>query len=453
MDHGTLAQNLPISSLISEFDSKMSKIKEVIDSFDQSIRDLSSACTVRGSYGNGAVSSIHSPHQSQLEKCLRISAWRYLYQEKNLSLLMTASERARFERDLENPPDFNMDTIRATFGDLVSNPRMSILKGLAEVFCQLDDAYKSHSNVKIGVKGLPKRVILTGWNGYYRMDEPVNLINALRLAQGKGPITRDDLKWNVKGCPENEQWYLPFGKKEGDEVERIKLNGLEFRAFQNGNLHIRFDKDTLTDINRALAEYYGEVLPDVESDDSDVPPILRGTSVSKDLQYYWTPRPAGIRLLDDVYLKDKKILEPSCGDGRIMDLVVERAINDGHQFKMIGYEYHNGRAQEAREKGHSVITANFLEVPATDEFDVVLMNPPFYGKHYLKHINHAIKFLKPGGLLRAILPATAWYDHGMLPKTSTRHYMMWRDLPVGTFAESGTNVPTGVWSYIKPTTD
>jgi len=95
------------------------------------------------------------------------------------------------------------------------------------------------------------------------------------------------------------------------------------------------------------------------------------------------------------------------------------------------------RANLLKSGWHAVLTANFLEHPATPTFDVVVMNPPFYGRHYVKHVQHALKFLKPGGTLVSILPATAHYDHGELKGE-------WRDLPVGSFSESGTNVPTGM---------
>lgn len=65
------------------------------------------------------------------------------------------------------------------------------------------------------------------------------------------------------------------------------------------------------------------------------------------------------------------------------------------------------------------------------------MNPPFYGRHYVKHVQHALRFLKPGGTLVSILPATAHYDHDELKGE-------WRDLPVASFADAGTNVPTGL---------
>ena len=107
----------------------------------------------------------------------------------------------------------------------------------------------------------------------------------------------------------------------------------------------------------------------------------------------------------------------------------------GH--RVFGIEYHAGRAAEARAKGHNVLTANFLEYPSTADFDLVVMNPPFYGRHYVKHVRHALTFLKPGGTLVSILPATAHYDHGELEGE-------WRDLPVGSFSEAGTNVPTGM---------
>lgn len=86
------------------------------------------------------------------------------------------------------------------------------------------------------------------------------------------------------------------------------------------------------------------------------------------------------------------------------------------------------------------MTANFLEQSSAPEFDLVVMNPPFYGRHYEKHVRHALKFLKPRGLLVAILPITARYDHRGLEDLKP----LWRDLPVGSFSESGTNINTTV---------
>ncbi|TNE54821.1 MAG: SAM-dependent methyltransferase, partial [Sphingomonadales bacterium] len=105
-----------------------------------------------------------------------------------------------------------------------------------------------------------------------------------------------------------------------------------------------------------------------------------------------------------------------------------------------GIEVDQSRASECRRKGHSVMMANFLETAPTGDFDQVVMNPPFYGRHYAKHVRHALDYLKPGGRLTAILPITARHDHGELDDLRPQ----WSDLPIGSFRESGTNINTTV---------
>ena len=55
-----------------------------------------------------------------------------------------------------------------------------------------------------------------------------------------------------------------------------------------------------------------------------------------------------------------------------------------------------GRAAEARAMGHAVQCANFLETVPSASFDHVVMNPPFFGTHYARHVEHALRYLKPG---------------------------------------------------------
>ena len=108
-----------------------------------------------------------------------------------------------------------------------------------------------------------------------------------------------------------------------------------------------------------------------------------------------------------------------------------------------GIEVDGARAEQCREKGHRVQRANFLETAPTGDYDRVVMNPPFYGTHYARHVEHALRYLRPGGILIAILPAAARYEHGLLTGS-------WEDLPVGSFSESGTNVNTSVLTLRRP---
>jgi len=131
------------------------------------------------------------------------------------------------------------------------------------------------------------------------------------------------------------------------------------------------------------------------------------------------------------------VLEPFCGCGRLLDAL--RSAGDDP----FGIEVDPARAAQCREKGHAVQCANFLETVPTGDYDRVVMNPPFYGTHYARHVEHVLRYLHPNGVLTAILPATARYDHGLLS-------VSWEDLPVGAFSENGTNVNTCILTLRRP---
>lgn len=423
------AMRLSLADLVAEYDSKKNALDDLRATLAQAVSACEDGTQIGGSYGGDIWGRGGKPGMCSPDRALRSSAWRHVYRGLNIHLLAPASERSRFERELDDPPEFTIDNIRATFGDYIADPRGSILRGLAEVFVQLDPAYKSHSKVRVGVKGLPKRVIINGAAGSYRFgswgyDKLRDMLNALRVYRGQehmGPREFGDLQQSAKPGLD------------------VFSDGVTLRAFQNGNMHVLFDSDTCRDINRALAEFYGDVLPDAPEENAK---RRTGTDVSADLAYYPTPEAVARRLVNDLHLPEgSRILEPSCGCGRVMDAA--RAQYPGATLR--GIEYDAGRAAEARAKGHSVQVANFLDVPPDPSFDAVFMNPPFCGRHWRKHLDHAKRFLRSRdrrrGVVMCILPASAWYD-GHLTKQEGR----WSDLPVASFAESGTNVPTGIFT-------
>ncbi len=434
-----------VLDIVDEYEEKNAAIDDAIASFEAAFSQLELAASVQGKYV--APVTRHRPNVSarELRSNLLKSGWKAIYDRLQIDRIASAKDKKLFERTLENPPELTFDNAKATFGDYLMRPRYHILRGLAEVFSDLDPAYKSHSKVKIGVKGLPKRVIIY-WGDYsgWGRDKFRDIANALAAYRGDPQIEYEELA-EIDACHRAGQDAVLNGlelkKYRGgkDEVILTPDRGLTVRKFSNGNAHVFFGPEALLDINRALAEFYGEVLPDAEEENAKP---QTSTAVSKDLQFYWSPKEvidralgvAGIYKRDDYSGREARahrVLEPSCGDGRILDEL--RACG----CRPFGIEVHAGRAAEARAKGHSVMTGNFLEQPARPEFDFVVMNPPFYGRHYVKHVRHALKFLKPGGTLVSILPATAHYDHQELQG-------QWTDLPVGSFSEAGTNVPTGI---------
>lgn len=448
---GALALPMTVADLIAEHDEKAANVEAAIRSYDEAFQRLGMSLTVQGTFVE-PVGSKSYLHADSLRKNLLKSGWRAIYNRLQIDRIASAKDKQLFERAIADPPPLTLDNAKATFGDYFERPRFHILRGLAEVFADLDPAYKSHSKVRIGVKGLPKRIILNGWGQYsygYARDKFCDMCNALAAYQGKAPFEHAEMQLINEAHQRGEDAVVGdrrIIKMLDGEPVYAPDRGMTVRKFANGNAHVFFDKWALLDINHALAEFYGDVLPDAEPE--DVKPSA-STAVAKDLQFYWSPPAVVDAALDLVGLPgpnayaygrtppEYRVLEPSCGDGRILDQIRARGSTG------LGIEYHPGRAAEARAKGHAVVTANFLEQAPKPEFDMVVMNPPFYGRHYVKHVRHALKFLKPGGTLVSILPATARYDHDELKGD-------WRDLPVASFAEAGTNVPTVLLRMIAP---
>lgn len=429
------------SEIVAEYETKRAALSDALAEFEAAGTALKSAATISGTWGNVTLDTGRGIYPSVLEKSLLQSAWRHVYELYGLEQVASASAKRVYEQMFIAPPPFTVENIRDKFGDLVSDPWGSILRGLAEVFSGLDPAFKSHEKMKIGVKGLPKRVILDSVAGYgsWGRDRLRDILNALAAFQGKPLVEYREMEALFKGGSLLEEWTAP--KDFHREETTFPARGVWLKRFQNGNGHLFFSPEALADINRALAEYYGDVLPDCPDDDARPAKQRASTAVSKDLQYYPTPLAVVERIVSEMsyHIKGARILEPSCGCGRFMDALRAAGAD------VIGCEVDPVRAAMCEAKGHRVMRMNFLETVPSVDFDQVVMNPPFYGRHYAKHVRHALRFLKPGGRLTAILPASARYDHGELDDLAPH----WDDLPVGSFSESGTNINTTVATIRK----
>ena len=432
-DHAAPALRRSLSAIVAEYDEKAESIPEALAAFAAAETAINTAACIGGAWGGRVFSSEPRIYEKDVRLALLRSAWKHVYDGLNIEQVASAKDRKQLELRLTSPLPFSLENIAEVFGEYLLDPRFHVLKGLAECFTDLDPAYKSHSRVKIGVEGLPKRIIVAhvgGWNSWGR-ERVKDTLNALRVYRGEPRYT-----------------FREFEEMMNEAQRRGESDfcGGRIRAFQNGNAHLIFDQQGRLDINRALAEFYGAVLPDAPSDAEAKQP---STEVARDLQFYPSPRSVAATVVDALNLRGgETILEPSCGDGAIMDELAARNMSR-HDHRMTaavlvtGVEYDAVRADMARAKGHSVMTANFLQIKPDPRFDRVVMNPPFYGRHYKKHLDHAVKFLKPGGCLVCILPASAFYDHGTTIGS-------WSDLPVASFASSGTNIPTGYCVYWKP---
>lgn len=155
-------------------------------------------------------------------------------------------------------------------------------------------------------------------------------------------------------------------------------------------------------------------------------------------QLFQTPPELAARLVALLDLQPgARVLEPSAGLGRILDALAPYA-----PVEVVAVEMAAPCAAELfrqNRPGVSLRQANFLE--KTPEglglFDAVAMNPPFHMRADVRHILHALKFLKPGGRLAALCLDTRHRETALRHLAST-----WKAVPDGVFAKEGTNVRT-----------
>jgi predicted RNA methylase len=122
----------------------------------------------------------------------------------------------------------------------------------------------------------------------------------------------------------------------------------------------------------------------------------------QDEGYFPTPAPVVADMLALADLEPgMEVLEPSAGDGAIARAVAA----EGCEVDCV--ELNEKRASGLRAAGfaRTVDTADFLAMSPLPRYDRVLMNPPFSGKQDIAHVRHALGFLKPGGLLIAVMAA------------------------------------------------
>jgi len=119
-------------------------------------------------------------------------------------------------------------------------------------------------------------------------------------------------------------------------------------------------------------------------------------------------------------------------------------------------ELHEQHAAVIRSAGYAreVTTADFLTVSPEPVYDRVIMNPPFAGKADVAHVQHALRFLKPGGVLVSVMSAGVTYrtDRATagLREAVTEAGGAIEQLPLRAFAESGTDAGTVIVTIPKP---
>ncbi|NUQ96188.1 MAG: methyltransferase [Streptomyces sp.] len=161
-------------------------------------------------------------------------------------------------------------------------------------------------------------------------------------------------------------------------------------------------------------------------------------------QYFPTPDPVVGRLITLAALEPGvTVLEPSAGSGAIATAAAARGAIVDCIERDPGYATDLSDTHVARQ----VQVADFLTTPATPGYDRVLMNPPFTRGTDMAHVTHALRFLKPDGLLVSVMSWAVTEQTGST--TAFRKLVEQRGglveaLPARAFSQSGTTVDTAL---------
>jgi hypothetical protein len=365
-------------------------------------------------------------------------------------------------------PPLTVGNVYATLEGFMSQSEMIFRRGIANAFSKLDRRFRSHNGFRIG-----DRIVLSyafdenGRWSYHRShrDTIADIERAFRVIDGQDPTH------NTMGIV----WVVEKERGGGWDKRQSEHEGEFFRIriFKNGNAHLWFTrKDLLEKVNRILAEWYGEVVGDANTTDDD-PFAQVKTAPAKYYGFYPTPEAAAERLVngDNRYNRGVswlqeagkpplRVLEPSAGTGNLARLCAAKDMPEPSDYMKRGnyqqrvtvdcveIQPHLAAGLEAQGLYRKVTCADFmaLQPDPANLYDVVMMNPPFDRERDIDHVCHALKFLKPGGTLHAIMSAGT--EFRSTRKAEAFRALMerlgasWDDLPPNSFSEVGTNVNT-----------
>ncbi len=174
--------------------------------------------------------------------------------------------------------------------------------------------------------------------------------------------------------------------------------------------------------------------------------LKAGVQVVAAPQLFPTPEPLAAQIVEAAEIEEgMSMLEPSAGTANLIKAVRQ---STGENVKIIAVEISGPLCEQLKnlEPAARVLCADFLTLTPQDlgQFDRIVMNPPFVNAEDIKHIEHAMRFLKPGGRIVAICAAG--------PRQTARLSALAADLggsfealPEGSFISSGTSVRAAVF--------
>jgi predicted RNA methylase len=173
--------------------------------------------------------------------------------------------------------------------------------------------------------------------------------------------------------------------------------------------------------------------------------ILNGGQIvdkKRTLQAFYTPPELAAQVVELAEVSGMRVLEPSCGEGALVKECFAQGakfvtgVEINSELKDFWVDFLNGFSTTTEVR----VGVDFLQEEINIVYDRVVMNPPFDKNLWVKHIQHAWKFLREDGRLVAICP-NAEHNKFFQKFIADKVYEI-HPVEAGAFKESGTNIAT-----------
>jgi phospholipid N-methyltransferase len=149
-------------------------------------------------------------------------------------------------------------------------------------------------------------------------------------------------------------------------------------------------------------------------------------------QLFPTPEPIAVKMVELAEIEPgHDVLEPSAGTGNLLKSLPCIRPNGS----VTAIEINQNLKPYLEPWADNITIDDFLNCHEIGNFDRIIMNPPFSKASDIKHIKHAMTFLKPGGRLVALCANGPRQNEQLRPLADH-----WEVLPEGSFKQAGTNV-------------
>lgn len=172
--------------------------------------------------------------------------------------------------------------------------------------------------------------------------------------------------------------------------------------------------------------------------------LRQGVQVVSAPQLFPTPDHLAERMAQLAEIEaGQSVLEPSAGTGQLLKAVQALGFNGAVKLHACELNLKLSDTLAHKFQGVPIYPGDFLERTAWElgaPFDRIVMNPPFENGADIKHIQHALAMLKPGGRCVAICANGPRQVEKLQPLATS-----WEELPAGIFAGTGVRAVLAVF--------